>query len=380
MPPIKTFRVPLSVTIIAIIASFILGGAEVGLIVVLLTILEISISFDNAIVNAHILKRMSPKWQQIFLTWGILIAVFGMRLVFPIVIVAAAAGLSIPDVLDQAFNEQELYAQNLEEANATIAAFGGMFLLMVFLNFFFDADKEGHWLPPIERPIAGVGSITAITPAIASAALLVLATFVSPEMKEDVLYAGLAGLVVYLVVSGVAERLEPDDDEDEEEEEAAAAAPPTEYGTGPSGAQAAAAAAAATAKGGLAYFLYLEVLDATFSFDGVIGAFAISKDIIVIAVGLGLGALYIRTLTVYLVRQGTLAKYRYLEHGAHYAIGVLAVLLFISAEVHVPEVITGTIGALLILGAFFSSVRANRQEEEEQGGGSDTPDQDLAKV
>ena len=380
MPPIKTFRIPLSVTVIAIIASFILGGPEVGLIVVLLTILEISISFDNAIVNAHILKRMNEKWQQIFLTWGILIAVFGMRLVFPIVIVAAAAGLSIPDVLDQAFNEQELYAKNLEEANATIAAFGGMFLLMVFLNFFFDSDKEGHWLPPIERPIAGVGSITSITPAIASAALLVLATFVSPEMKEDVLYAGLAGLVVYLVVSGVAERLEPDDDEDEEEEEAAAAAPPTDYGTGPSGAQAAAAAAAATAKGGLAYFLYLEVLDATFSFDGVIGAFAISKDIIVIAVGLGLGALYIRTLTVYLVRQGTLAKYRYLEHGAHYAIGVLAVLLFISAEVHVPEAITGTIGALLILGAFFSSVRANRQEEEEQGGGADTPDQDLAKV
>ena len=95
---------------------------------------------------------------------------------------------------------------------------------MVFLNFFFDSDKEGHWLPPIERPIAGVGSITSITPAIASAALLVLATFVSPEMKEDVLFAGLAGLVVYLVVSGVAERLEPDDDEDEEEEEAAAAA------------------------------------------------------------------------------------------------------------------------------------------------------------
>ena len=380
MPPIKTFRIPLGVTIIAIIASFILGGPEVGLIVVLLTILEISISFDNAIVNAHILKRMNEKWQQIFLTWGILIAVFGMRLVFPIVIVAAAAGLSIPDVLDQAFNEQELYAQNLEEANATIAAFGGMFLLMVFLNFFFDSDKEGHWLPPIERPIAGVGSITSITPAIASAALLVLATFVSAEMKEDVLYAGLAGLVVYLVVSGVAERLEPDDDEDEEEEEAAAAAPPPDYVDGPSGAQAAAAAAAATAKGGLAYFLYLEVLDATFSFDGVIGAFAISKDIIVIAVGLGLGALYIRTLTVYLVRQGTLAKYRYLEHGAHYAIGVLAVLLFISVEVHVPEVITGTIGALLILGAFFSSVRANRKEEEEEQGGSDTPDPDLAKV
>jgi len=357
MPPLKTFRWPLVTTVVAVIASFILGGFEVGLIVLLLAILEISISFDNAIVNAHILKRMTPRWQQIFLTWGILIAVFGMRLVFPIVIVAAAAGLSLPDVIDQALNDQETYAHNLEEANATIAAFGGMFLLMVFLNFFFDSEKEGHWLPPIERPVAGVGSITSITPAIAAAALLVLASLVSPEMKEDVLFAGLAGLVTYLVVSGLAERLEPEDDEDEEEE----------IDPGPSGARAAAAATGAVAKGGLAYFLYLEVLDATFSFDGVIGAFAISKDIIVIAVGLGLGAIYIRTLTVYLVRQGTLAKYRYLEHGAHYAIGVLAVLLFISAEAHVPELITGTIGAILIITSFISSVRANRREEEESG-------------
>lgn len=378
MPPLKTFRWPLLTTVVAIIASFILGGAEVGLIVLLLAILEISISFDNAIVNAHILKRMSPRWQQIFLTWGILIAVFGMRLVFPIVIVAAAAGLSIPDVVDQALNDQETYAHNLEEANATIAAFGGMFLLMVFLNFFFDSDKEGHWLPPIERPIAGVGEITAITPAIASAALLVLASLVSEEMKTDVLFAGLAGLVTYLVVNGLAERLEPDEDEDEEEEEAELAA--ARAADGPSGAQAAAAAAGATAKGGLAFFLYLEVLDATFSFDGVIGAFAVSKDIIVIAVGLGLGAIYIRTLTVYLVRQGTLAKYRYLEHGAHYAIGVLAVLLFISAEAHVPELITGTIGAILIITSFISSIRANRKEDEQDASGADSNDPDLAKV
>ncbi len=380
MPPLKTFRFPLSITVLAIIGSFIVGGVEVGLIVLLLAILEISISFDNAIVNAHILKRMAPRWQQIFLTWGILIAVFGMRLIFPIVIVAAAAGLSIPDVIDQALNDQELYAKNLEEANATIAAFGGVFLLMVFLNFFFDSDKEGHWLPPIERPIAGVGAITSITPAIASTALLILSQVVSPELETDVLVAGLAGLVVYLVVAGLAERLEPEEDEEEEEAEEAVQAAREAGDT--SGAQAAAAAASAAAKGGLAYFLYLEVLDATFSFDGVIGAFAISKDIIVIAIGLGLGALYIRTLTVYLVRQGTLAKYRYLEHGAHYAIGVLAVLLFASAEFHVPEVITGSIGALLIIAAFISSLRANREEEAEDDSppGPGKQERDLAEV
>jgi len=125
MPPIRTFRVPLSVTVISIIAAAILGGVETGLIVALLAILEISISFDNAIVNAHVLKRMAPRWQQIFLTWGILIAVFGMRLVFPIVIVAAAVGMPVQDVVDQALNQPDLYAHNLEEANTTIAAFGG---------------------------------------------------------------------------------------------------------------------------------------------------------------------------------------------------------------------------------------------------------------
>ena len=74
-------------------------------------------------------------------------------------------------------------------------------------------------------------------------------------------------------------------------------------------------------------FLYLEVLDASFSFDGVIGAFAITNDIVLMALGLGIGAMYVRSLTVYLVRQGTLDDYVYLEHGAHYAIGALAVIL-----------------------------------------------------
>src|SRR5207245_6010504 len=74
-------------------------------------------------------------------------------------------------------------------------------------------------------------------------------------------------------------------------------------------------------------FLYLEVLDASFSFDGVVGAFAITSDPIIIAIGLGIGAMFIRSLTVYLVKKGTLAEYVYLEHGALYAIGALAILL-----------------------------------------------------
>jgi len=352
----KTFRVPVGITIFAVIAAGLVGGPEVGLIVALLAVLEISISFDNAIVNAAVLKTMTEKWQRVFLTWGILIAVFGMRLVFPIVIVAAAAGLGIPEVLDLALNDKDSYAEKLDAAEPIIASFGGIFLLMVFLNFFLDDDKDQHWLGVLERPLTAFGRIPSISAAIACGVLLLLSQVVEAAKQVDVLVSGLTGLVTYLIANGIADRLEPDEVEVEETpEERAELAAMTP--------QARAAAASAVAKGGLASFMYLELLDASFSFDGVIGAFAISKDIVVIAIGLGLGAIYIRTLTVYLVRQGVLGEYRYLEPGAHWAIGVLAAVLFVNIQGHVNEIFTGLVGAGLIIAAFVSSVSANRRDE-----------------
>ena len=360
MHPLKTFRIPLAFTFLAIILSAVFGSLEMALIVTLLAILEISISFDNAVVNAAVLKTMTRKWQQIFLTWGILIAVFGMRLVFPIVIVAVAAGMGVVDVIDLAINEQDAYAAKLEESYPVIASFGGVFLFMVFLNFFFDEDKDHHWLI-IEKPLAKVGHIEGITAAMASIALLIVSNVVAaPEHELDVLVAGLVGLVCYLLSNGAAGALEESMEDEIEAEHEIEERARREHPEDPN--RAAAAALEAAAKGGLASFLYLELLDASFSFDGVIGAFAITTDIVIIAIGLGLGALYIRTLTVYLVRQGTLSEYRYLEHGAHWAIGVLAVLLFVGIEHHVPEVITGTLGAGLILVSFLWSIRANRKD------------------
>ncbi|MFO0005646.1 MAG: DUF475 domain-containing protein, partial [bacterium] len=97
-------------------------------------------------------------------------------------------------------------------------------------------------------------------------------------------------------------------------------------------------------RSGIAAFLYLEVLDASFSFDGVIGAFAITRDVVIIMLGLAIGAMFVRSMTVYLVNKGTLDRFVFLEHGAHYAIGVLAVIMLIGTVQHVPEVLTGFIG------------------------------------
>jgi len=110
-------------------------------------------------------------------------------------------------------------------------------------------------------------------------------------------------------------------------------------------------------RSGTASFLYLELVDASFSFDGVVGAFALSNNLLVIALGLGIGAMFVRSLTLLLVDKGTLAEYRYLEHGAFWAILALAALMLIGSVTPIPQMVTGLIGAVLIGLSFLSSVK-----------------------
>ena len=104
------------------------------------------------------------------------------------------------------------------------------------------------------------------------------------------------------------------------------------------------------------------MLDASFSFDGVIGAFALTTNILLIAIGLGIGAMYVPSMTIMLVERGTLAEFRYLEHGAFYSIFALSVVMFLQSLVHVHELITGGVGMTLIGLAFFASIRHNKRE------------------
>ena len=353
---LKVFGWSFGLTALALAGALYLGGPEVLLIVAILIVLEVSLSFDNAVINATVLVRMSPLWQKIFLTVGIAIAVFGMRLVFPLLLVGITAQLSPVEVVTLALEggsvEQEgTYAFLLEEAYPAIAAFGGMFLLILFLEFILE-EREHTWLSWLERPLAKIGKLDQLAVVIAIVLLVVAAETWASEFAETVLVSGLLGAVVYIAVNGLGQLFESQSilsAQDEIKDQ------PAGGGDGPT------PLVVATGKAAFFLFLYLEVLDASFSFDGVIGAFAISQDIFIIATGLGVGALYIRSLTVYLVRQGTLEDYVYLEHGAHWAIGALAVLLLVTIKYHVPEVITGLIGVAFIVGAFISSVVRNRR-------------------
>ncbi|WP_221357649.1 DUF475 domain-containing protein [Streptomyces beigongshangae] len=375
---LKTFGWSFAVTALGLVAAVLFGGWTAFGIVLILSILEISLSFDNAVVNAGILKKMSAFWQKIFLTIGILIAVFGMRLIFPVVIVAISASLGPIEAVDLALNDADRYQELVTDAHPSIAAFGGMFLLMIFLDFIFE-DRDIKWLGWIERPLAKLGKVDMLSACIALIVLLVTALFLAPhahlhagsaDKTETVLLSGVAGLITYLVVGGLSgffeNRLEEAEEREHEAEEEAKAKGKQITG------------GAMVGKAAFFMFLYLEVLDASFSFDGVIGAFAITNDIVLMALGLGIGAMYVRSLTVYLVRQGTLDDYVYLEHGAHYAIGALATILLVTIRFEVNEIITGLIGVVLIAWSFWSSVRRNKALEA--SGGKGDPSDDKTEV
>ncbi|MEV5610459.1 DUF475 domain-containing protein [Streptomyces sp. NPDC052225] len=365
---LKTFGWSFAITVLGLIAAVFYGGWEAFGVVAILAIMEISLSFDNAVVNAGILKKMNAFWQKIFLTVGVLIAVFGMRLVFPVVIVAISAKMGPVEAVDLAFNQPDRYQQLVTDAHPSIAAFGGMFLLMIFLDFVFE-ERDIQWLRWIERPLAKLGKVDMLSVCVALIALLVASMTVAVhahqhggvhvDKQATVLLAGVAGLITYLVVNGLSSffenRLEEEEEREHEAEEQAKREGKPQ------------SAVLMAGKAAFFMFLYLEVLDASFSFDGVIGAFAITNDIVMMALGLGIGAMYVRSLTVYLVRQGTLDDYVYLEHGAHYAIGALAVILLVTIQYEINEIITGLIGVVLIGWSFLSSVRRNKALEAAEG-------------
>ncbi len=312
------------------------GMLSILWIVFVLSILEVSLSFDNAVVNATVLREMDPVWQQRFLTIGILIAVFGMRIVFPIAIVSIAASIGPWEAVQLSLGDPVEYERIVSSAHIGIAGFGGAFLAMVGLSFFFDAEKEVHWIASIERAINRFSAVPTVEIGLVLLLVYGVSTLLTPDDALTFLTAGLLGLLTYIAVNALGAIIEQR--------------------------EAAKKASGAIVRSGLGGFMYLEVLDASFSFDGVIGAFALSNNMIVIAIGLSVGAMFVRSMTIHLVKAGTLAEYRYLEHGAFWAIIVLGAIMLISARYHIPETFTGLIGAIMIGLSLWWSIRHNRAE------------------
>lgn len=335
----KHFRIAGIYAGISLLAAFALGlntthsltsALLVTLTTLILGVLETSMSFDNAIANASILKDMDPVWRRNFITYGMPLAVFGMRGLFPVLILSATLGMNPYAAVHVALTDPVRYAAALEHTRPYLMMCGGMFLLQVALAFFLDQEKDVHWVSVLEKPFQVLGCVETL-PYLIGLLVLILVPAFSPDAPMMAL-AGLCGLVAHYLVGKIGDQISGLDP-----------AKPFILSAGAGG------------------FLYLEVMDASMSFDGVIGAMAVTTNPFIITLGLGIGAMFVRSLTLYFVEQQTLTQYRYLEHGAFWAILVLAMTMFVSTRFDVPDVITGLTGASLVGLAFWSSLRWNRR-------------------
>jgi uncharacterized protein len=341
---LRYLRFPLLCCAVGLVAVFVSHGGlspeglEATWLTLVLLALEISLSFDNAVVNARVLEHLTPGQQRFFLSWGLVIPVFGVRFLGPLLLVSLAGGIGLGEALDAALHQPEKYQALLELAEPRILAFGGMFLLMVFLRYFIDEAKTLHWVEVLEVRLSRAGRVPSLEVALALIILMGVAFALPGSLRSDILFAGLIGLVLQILSTSLAEF----------------------FGGGDP------AAVSMAAKSGVASLIYLELLDASFSLDGAIGAFAITTDLALIVTGLGLGALFIRSLTVMLSREKALDQLIYLEHGAHYAIGALGLLMLAGIplalhNVHVPEWCSGLIGIGLLAIAFWDSMRQRQR-------------------
>ena len=344
---LKHFRISILFTLACLAIGTWYGWSESGTlagalrilwIVSVLAVLEISLSFDNAVVNASVLQGMDELWRKRFLTWGMVFAVYGMFVFFPLAIVAIAAGIGPIEAFRLSLSDPAQYETIMQNAHPGIAGFGGAFLLLVGLKFFFDSDKDVHWIAVVEQQLTRFSAVPMLETVLVLLTLWGVSTYMPAESRWTYLIAGILGIVTFLLVEALGKLLENRENKLK--------------------------AAGAVVRSGLGSFLYLNVLDATFSFDGVIGAFALSNNMIVIALGLSIGAMFVRSLTLLMVNQGTLSEYRYLEHGAFWAIIALGVIMLVSARWEVPDTLTGLIGAVMIIASLVWSVRHRRRHPQ----------------
>jgi uncharacterized protein len=337
---------------VATILLFMYGGFFAVYQGTILSVLELSLSFDNAIVNATILATMGLVWRKRFLLWGMLIAVFGVRFVFPILIVYFSTSMGFIDSFNLAITNPDEYEKIIESSHHIIMSFGGMFLLMLFLKFIFDENKDLHWIRMIEDFAVKLSKIGDIKILFILSSMIGI-TYLAPEHvvmgdemvkinKIEILAPMLIGVIAFYLIEffkGFIERKSLTSEADSEQIDTKIT----------------------QLSGGFVSFLYLEMIDMSFSLDGVLGAFAVTQNIVIIMLGLGIGAMAVRSLTIFMVEREVISKYIYLEHGAMWSIGLLSLSMLIQIFYHLPAMLITTFALVPIILAFIHSIYKNKE-------------------
>ncbi len=293
-------------------------------IVVGLIVFEVVNSIDNAIVNASVLKTMSLLWRKRFLLIGIFTSVFLVRFILPLIIV----WISVPTIsgseLFLAFvGQSEVAYHAIELQKPLILMFGGMFLLYLYFHWLFLEQKEPLFIERFLKEKHGVWFF-------AFAAIILVLVMYLARSSPMMMLAAAIGSATFFILYGLKQTAEESERN---------------------------LVAGASGMSDLSKFIYLEVLDMTFSFDGVIGAFAFTINLVLILIGIGVGAIVVRELTIRGI--DTIAKYKYLKNGALTSIGFLGLFMMIEAfNVELPSVVPIVVTFALIGIAFYLSRRA----------------------
>lgn len=293
-----------------------------------LALFEIVSSVDNAVINAHILKTMPEKYRKIFLVWGLLFAVFLVRGLLPFLIVwMANPALSIIEVFSSAFSQSSTITASLEHSKPLLLLGGGVYLFFVFLAWLFLEEKKYAFLAENFMHKQGVWfyAITSVTTTV----IVYLALKTNPILA----LAATIGVTAFFITDGFKKNAE------EKEKELLT-------GSGMS----------AWSK-----ILYLEVLDASFSIDGVVGAFAFTMSVPLIILGNGLGAFIVREFTIKGIN--IISKFAYLKNGAMYSIGVLGAIMILEAfGAHYPFWLSPAVTFTLLLLFLWLSMNEWKKE------------------
>jgi uncharacterized protein len=296
---------------------------EAVAIVAGLVVFEVVNSVDNAIVNASVLKTMSALWRKRFLFIGIITSVFLVRFLLPLIIVwISVPTISLSDLLLAFTGQSAVAEQAIELQKPIILMFGAIFLLYLYFHWLFLEKKDPLYIERFLKEKHGVWFF-------AFAAILLVVVMYLSRSNPMVMLAAAIGSATFFILYGLKESAEASERS---------------------------MAAGTSNLSDFSKFAYLEVLDATFSFDGVIGAFAFTINLLLILIGIGIGALVVRELTVKGI--DTIAKYKYLKNGALTSIGFLGLFMLIeSFGVELPSFIPIVVTFLLIGSAFYMSRR-----------------------
>ena len=313
--------------------------SAVFLTIIGLAAFEIISSIDNAIINAQVLGTIqSQRILRFFVTWGILIAVFAVRGILPLLIVYAAnTDIGFIEAFGAMFSKNDVARQSIEASSPYLLLAGGTFLALLFVHWLFIEEKACGL--PHESVLMQIGAVWFY--AVASAMLCGLLYLVHSQAKagaSGLMLAASIGSVAFFITSGFKEHAE------------AAEMKMSTHGR-----------PGERVMGDWAKVMFLEVIDLTFSIDGVVGAFAFTTVVPLILLGNGIGAIVVRQLTLGNIQRIT--RYAYLKNGAMYSIGVLAgVMIAEGFGIHVPSWVSPLATFLCIGAHFWLSVRRNRQE------------------